>query len=91
MNDVNMISGQQFDVAGRQQVDVNGQQIFAERVVAGKVRDGRAEAAIGVVAFIALEPVEHFAARAHEHFKFLFRFRDVRGDPPVFFARDSGA
>jgi hypothetical protein len=64
MHDVDMSFGQQFDVAGREQVDVDGQQIFAEQAVAGEMRDGRAEAAIGVVAFVALEPVEHFAACA---------------------------
>ena len=59
--------------------------------LAGEMFDGRAEAAVGIVALVALEPVVHFAARAREHFKFLLGLGDVGGDAPFPFARESGA
>ena len=55
----------------REVIDVNGEDAFAKQPVAREVGDGRAEAAVGIVAFVALEPVVHRAARVLEHFKFL--------------------
>jgi hypothetical protein len=82
---------EQGGVAARETIDVDGEQIFAEHFIAGEVLDRRAEAAVGHVAGVALHPVEHFAARAHEHFKFLRGFRDVNAQAPVAFTGGSRA
>ena len=85
MNNVNAMFAEQRGVPARQHVDVNGEQIFAEHFIAGEVFDRRAETAVGHVAGVALHPVEHFAARAHEHFKFLRGFRDMNAKLPAAF------
>ena len=77
MDHMNVMFAEQCGVTARQQVDVDGEEIFTEHLVAGQVFDRRAETAVGRVAGVALHPIEHFAARVHEHFKLLFRFRDV--------------
>ena len=44
---------------------------IVEQLMARQMRDGRTEAAIGVVAAVALEPVVQLAGGGLEHFKFL--------------------
>ena len=62
VDDVGVVFGEQRGVAAREAVDVDGEHVFAEQPVAREVRDGRAEAAVGIVALVALEPVVHLAA-----------------------------
>ena len=69
---------------------VDGEDIFAEQTVPGKVGDGRAVAAVGIVTAVALEPVVHLAACVLEHFKFLQGFGDVDADAPVALLREAG-
>ena len=90
MDDVDVVFGEQRGVAAREAVDVDGEHIFAEQFLAGEMRDGRAEAAVGIVALVALEPVVHLAARVLEHFKFLRGFGDVGADAPFPFSRGAG-
>ena len=53
--------------------------------------DGRAVAAVGIIAFIAFEPVIHFATSVHEHLKFLLGFGNVDADAPFSFGGDGGS
>jgi hypothetical protein len=53
--------------------------------------DGRTEAAIGIVALVAFQPVVHLAARELEHFKFLFGFRQHECVMRHFFSRAASA
>ena len=84
------IGGEERGVAAGEAVDVDGENIFTQQFVSRQMRDGRAEAAVGVVAFVALEPVVHFAFRILEHIKFLRGFSDMDADAPFSFERGAG-
>jgi len=80
---MNLVSGEEKGVAGSEVIDVNGQQMFGQGVLALEMPDGRAEAAIGHVASAAGEPVEHSAPAVHEHVELLAGFGDVRDEAEV--------
>ena len=90
VDDVGLVFGEQGGVAARETVGVDGEHIFAEQFLAGEMGDGRAVAAVGIVAPVALEPVVHFAARVLEHFKFLRGLGDMDADAPFSFLRQCG-
>ena len=61
------------------------EQIVGETAIAFEVLHRRAKAAIGHIAFISFEPVEHLASGVQEHFKLRIRLRHVRHQPPALF------
>ena len=90
VDDVSFVFSEERGVAAGEAVDVDGENIFTQQFVSRQMRDGRAEAAVGVVAFVALEPVVHFAFRILEHIKFLRGFSDMDADAPFSFERGAG-
>ncbi len=79
MDDMNFAPAQQRGVAGGQIIDMNGQQVWAEGALPLQMLDGGAEAAIGHVAAIAGEPVEHFPAARGKHLELLVRLGQMNG------------
>ena len=91
MDDVYLAPGQQHGVAFRKVVDMYCQQVLAQGAAAFQVLNRRAQTAVGHIALVSAQPIEHLALAAHEHIELLGGFGDVDGDGPVAAAGQAGA
>jgi hypothetical protein len=83
MNHADPAAAKQPGVAARKIVGVDGEQVFAENALPLKMPDWRPQAAVGHVAAVAGDPLEHRAAAMREHLKLLVGFGDMHGEREV--------
>ena len=82
MGHARALPGDQLDITAAKVIRMNRQEIWAEDAGAVQVFDGRAKTAIAHVAFVSLQPLEHFAPTMADHVVFLPRLGNVGGQGP---------